>query len=74
MMLILNIKLISKGMFFLLKFHVSFPCHVLFFSYLMCLVGKEKCVYIAIKNYLGMCLRKLVLCLCSDFVNIIAVK
>jgi len=58
----------------MLKFHVSFLSDVWFFSYVMCFMGKEKCVSIAIKNYLGMCLRKLVLCLYSDFVNIIAVK
>jgi len=40
----------------------------------MCLVGKEKCVSVAIKNDLGMCLRKLALCLYGDCVNIIAVK
>jgi len=37
-------------------------------------VGKEKCVSVAIKNDLGMCLRKLALCLYGDCVNIIAVK
>ena len=37
-------------------------------------VGKGKCVSIAIKIYLGFCLRNLVLCLYGDFINTVAVK
>jgi uncharacterized membrane protein len=38
-----------------------------FFISVMFLVGKEKYVSVVIKNYLGMCLGELVLCLYSEF-------